>query len=666
MTLPAVVNPFDLFTDARGALLNAGKIYIGVAGQDPETNPQAVFWDAAGTIPAAQPLDTMGGYIMRAGSPAIPYTLNPYSIRVRDRLGNQVYYVQSAGATRLTALDMDYTPFVGAVTRTVSQALSDIETLSLDEFVPMNLRSAVYSGALSASGYIQAMVDRAEVLVSSGVRGVRMLLPPRPLYVTSTILISTQRVSLECSAGGALRTVFQRNTNYGPTVRVAKVIGGVLQPIEDFKISGVYFLHGTFGTPMTSTHLELGGVTSGSLENLFIAGGKIGIAHYGSTFIRHEKVSCSGEYDLATDLAKNNETGVLLTLASKCPVSAAVGAAPVSSIAAGMEDLCKEVTFDRLTVLGPRIKGYRDGVVVEAVEDCSITQSYLGNAQRFNLRVEQTAASGILEFRLENTYVDAAGTHAIYLGGVSGTTEGYIGGFKIIGCDIKGQLGDDTDGIFVDGTVRVGGSGTYPQAVVNMQISDTEISDHGRHGLNIQGGRDIVLADLRVHGNNYDNTVSGASGLLIGPNVRMIDVIGGRYGGGATGELMGFQDFGITVQAGATYVGIRGVTVRGNRVQGILDQAASAATSFKAIENNPGYNGGRAAVVLAPAASGVALTNPYGVAAQLAVNGGTGVTDIQINGQSIFTNTGHVFMWGRDDTLTITYATAPGIVAWPQ
>jgi len=85
-------NPFATFTSLAGVPLLAGRIYIGEPDQDPETNPKPVYWDAAETIPADQPLTTKGGYIYREDSPAIPYVDGAYSIRVRDRLGGEIFY----------------------------------------------------------------------------------------------------------------------------------------------------------------------------------------------------------------------------------------------------------------------------------------------------------------------------------------------------------------------------------------------------------------------------------------------------------------------------------------------------------------------------------------------------------------------------------------------
>jgi len=80
-----VTPPFQSFLDAYGKPLQDGKIYIGEAGQNAETTPVAVFWDEAGTIPAAQPIRTSGGYPVRSGSPANIYVASSYSIIVKDK-----------------------------------------------------------------------------------------------------------------------------------------------------------------------------------------------------------------------------------------------------------------------------------------------------------------------------------------------------------------------------------------------------------------------------------------------------------------------------------------------------------------------------------------------------------------------------------------------------
>jgi len=88
-------NPFAVILNLAGEALEGGKVYIGVANQNPRTNPQAAYWDAALTVPATQPLDVTAGYIYNSGSPAVAYTANAYSIAVDTAADVQVFYKAS-------------------------------------------------------------------------------------------------------------------------------------------------------------------------------------------------------------------------------------------------------------------------------------------------------------------------------------------------------------------------------------------------------------------------------------------------------------------------------------------------------------------------------------------------------------------------------------------
>jgi len=87
-----VTSPFTVFFDRSGQPLDAGYIYIGTAGINPEVSPISVYWDTALTIPAAQPIRTLAGYPSRNGSPGI-IIISPltFSIVVRDRNGALVF-----------------------------------------------------------------------------------------------------------------------------------------------------------------------------------------------------------------------------------------------------------------------------------------------------------------------------------------------------------------------------------------------------------------------------------------------------------------------------------------------------------------------------------------------------------------------------------------------
>ncbi len=92
-----IQSPFQQLFDTNGSPLDDGYVYIGTANTNPETSPIAIYWDDAGTIPAAQPLRTLNGYIVRSGTPARVYTaLEDFSMTVKDKQGRVVFSVLDA------------------------------------------------------------------------------------------------------------------------------------------------------------------------------------------------------------------------------------------------------------------------------------------------------------------------------------------------------------------------------------------------------------------------------------------------------------------------------------------------------------------------------------------------------------------------------------------
>lgn len=87
----SVLTPFPVITDIDGQPLDDGYIWIGVDGLEPVANPQTVYWDAALTDPATQPVRTRGGYALDGSTRSRLFTLNPYSIRVDNQNGSTVY-----------------------------------------------------------------------------------------------------------------------------------------------------------------------------------------------------------------------------------------------------------------------------------------------------------------------------------------------------------------------------------------------------------------------------------------------------------------------------------------------------------------------------------------------------------------------------------------------
>lgn len=92
MPLTQLAPPYPIFTDKNGDPLDAGYLYFGTVNLNPETNPIQVYYDSAFTQPAAQPLRTSNGYVMRNGSPALLFAGSQFSVTVRNKNNELVIY----------------------------------------------------------------------------------------------------------------------------------------------------------------------------------------------------------------------------------------------------------------------------------------------------------------------------------------------------------------------------------------------------------------------------------------------------------------------------------------------------------------------------------------------------------------------------------------------
>jgi len=69
MSALSIQPTYPIFTETNGLPLENGYIWLGTANLDPQGNPINVYWDAALTIPAGQPIRTLNGYPSRNGTP---------------------------------------------------------------------------------------------------------------------------------------------------------------------------------------------------------------------------------------------------------------------------------------------------------------------------------------------------------------------------------------------------------------------------------------------------------------------------------------------------------------------------------------------------------------------------------------------------------------------
>ena len=140
MSALSIQPTYPIFTDIDGQPLEDGYVWIGTANLDPQTNPINVYWDAALTLPAAQPIRTLAGYPANSGTPARLYVNSDYSIRVMNKNGSMVYSAPEAterysGAviSSISAANVSFQqPYTGSVLRTVQAKLENVYVNAAD------------------------------------------------------------------------------------------------------------------------------------------------------------------------------------------------------------------------------------------------------------------------------------------------------------------------------------------------------------------------------------------------------------------------------------------------------------------------------------------------------------------------------------------------------
>jgi len=160
-----VVNPLPLYLDGHGALLDGGYIYVGQPSTDPTVvgNRLNLFWDAAKTIPAPQPLRTLGGVVVNGQNPAFVFlTETNYSMTIQDADNVLVQYISRStdtgdAAVSYQPLDSDLTAIAALATTTYGRnllLLADQAALKSATGIPncLPLTGGTMSGNILRSG----------------------------------------------------------------------------------------------------------------------------------------------------------------------------------------------------------------------------------------------------------------------------------------------------------------------------------------------------------------------------------------------------------------------------------------------------------------------------------------------------------------------------------
>jgi hypothetical protein len=198
MTALSIQPAYPIFTAIDGSPLRNGYVWIGGANLPSQTNPINVYWDAALTVPAAQPIRTINGYPSRNGTPGRLYVNSDYSILVQDRNGSLVYSAPVAGErfsdvviTGLSSGEVTYLPAnPGAVGTSVQAVLRRV--IYITDFPGVDA-----TGATDSTAGIQAAVDYAQSLMTTANyagRGVAIFFPDGEYLVRGTVEIAKNGV----------------------------------------------------------------------------------------------------------------------------------------------------------------------------------------------------------------------------------------------------------------------------------------------------------------------------------------------------------------------------------------------------------------------------------------------------------------------------------------
>lgn len=232
-----VESPFKVYTGLDGKPLDNGYVYFGVANQNPITSPVTVYWDAAGTQPAAQPLRTVNGYIMRAGTPANVFYSGAYSELVQDSRSRQVFYARTSADFSIVSTVLSFITNlaasggsaligfiqdgIGAVLRTVQDELRD--TVSVKQFGAIGINNPANEAADTAA-FTAALATGKSVKV-----------PPGVYYVNSTMFIAANQSLYGTGRGRCF--IYYTGSTYAVQMGVPGISGNTNVELRDLFIA---------------------------------------------------------------------------------------------------------------------------------------------------------------------------------------------------------------------------------------------------------------------------------------------------------------------------------------------------------------------------------------------------------------------------------------------
>jgi hypothetical protein len=422
-----------------------------------------------------------------------------------------------------------------AALRTVSAKLR--ERVSVKDF------GAVGDGVTNDTAAIQAAIDLIE-----SIGGGTVFIPAGTYLLSAALTIDDDCVTLQ--GDGVVSTILKPNAGNLSGI-VVGVAGAITQgtQIRDLRVE-----YGSATTVTAGNGILLLHTYYPVLENVYINNPYVGLAIAPSVGVRINNCHIVGFN------ANGAQYGIDMY--------------GDSNVIADFPTIPTQIFVEGTQVFGPQIDGFQSSVRIRAGEQVSIRDSYLAQGDDYNIEILQDANNwSILDVFINDTYIDAATTAGVLISGAAGNGSNNIQNIHISNCVLKGQSGDGTTGISVDGTSR---GSTYPQALNGLKISNCTIAGWKGNGIDLGGGYGTTITGSEIKGNNYLNTLS-ACGVIVGAASKQTTITGNRIGGDAFSANSGsaFQVVGVRMDAGCANVSVIANDVTGNTT-GVANNSGTA------------------------------------------------------------------------------------------
>jgi parallel beta-helix repeat protein len=259
--------PYPSYFDVDGSPLEDGYIYFGAANQNPETNPITVYWDAAYTQPALQPIRTSGGFTYRAGTPANIYVSTDFSITVRDKNLRLVYSKLLSEGQTTAEVNLQYS--TQAITATAAQTVFGLSTA----YTPGNNSLAVYhngSRLIVGQDYTETTSTSITLAIGATAGDVLQFVTATPINPSS---LGAAAVAYVPAGAGAVATNVQaklrevvsvKDFGANPSNTAAVNLASINSALASGALSvsipddGIYLVSGTVTVPSGVSLLGLG------------------------------------------------------------------------------------------------------------------------------------------------------------------------------------------------------------------------------------------------------------------------------------------------------------------------------------------------------------------------------------------------------------------------